>query len=89
MHNQAQVILYTKPGCHLCEVMRREILASGCEGEYTLEEVNIESDPVLLERYRVEIPVLTINGVEAFKHRLDAQEFKLKLRALAREPLTD
>ena len=82
MYTKAQVILYTKPGCHLCEVMRRELLASGCEGEYTLEEVNIESDPRLLEQYRFDIPVLTINGVEAFKHRLKAQEFKLKLRAL-------
>lgn len=83
MLKKAQVILYTKPGCHLCEVMRERVLASGCEGEYVLEEINIESDPALLERYRLDIPVLTINGVEAFRHRLEAQDFKLKLRALA------
>ena len=82
MQTKAQVILYTKPGCHLCEVMRREILASGCEDEYTLEEVNIETDAALLERYRFEIPVLTINGVEAFRHRLEAKEFRTKLREL-------
>jgi hypothetical protein len=83
MHTKARVILYTKPGCHLCEVMKGKILAAGCEDQYTLEEVNIESDPLLLEKYRVEIPVLTINGAEAFKHRLEAEEFRLKLRALA------
>ena len=82
MHTKAQVILYTKPGCHLCEVMRERIQAAGCEGEYTLEEVNIETDPALFARYRFEIPVLTINGVEAFKYGLEADEFKLKLRAL-------
>jgi glutaredoxin len=79
---RARIILYTKPGCHLCEVMREQIHAAGCEDEYTLEEVNIESDPELFVRYRTEIPVLTINGVEAFRHRLDARKFKLKLRAL-------
>ncbi len=85
MNTKAQAILYTKPGCHLCQVMKEQILAAGCEGQYTLEEVNIESDPELLEKFRVEIPVLTINGVEAFKHRLEAEEFRLKLRALAED----
>lgn len=90
MHTKAQVILYSKTGCHLCEVMRREILASGCESEYTLEEVNIETDAALMERYRLEIPVLTIDGVEAFKHRLSAREFRLKLREMgARHPEID
>jgi len=87
---KAQVTLYTKPGCHLCEEMRREMLTAGCEGEYTLEEVNIESDEGLWQRYRFDIPVLTINGVEAFRHRLKAQEFRDKLRALGHdESLTD
>ena len=79
MNPKSRVILYTKPGCHLCEEMKAEILKAACADLYTLEEVNIESDRDLLARYRFEIPVLLIDGVEAFRHRLKAEEFKAHL----------
>jgi hypothetical protein len=79
MESKSRIILYTKPGCHLCEVMKQEILAAQCDDLYTLEEVNIESDPELLRRYRFEIPVLSMDGVEAFKGRLSAGEFRAYL----------
>ncbi|HWT01872.1 MAG TPA: glutaredoxin family protein [Pyrinomonadaceae bacterium] len=82
MTAKAHVILYTRPGCHLCEEAKREMLAAGCGGEYTLEEVNIETDPALKERYSWEIPVVLINNVKAFKYRLTADEFRRKLRRL-------
>jgi glutaredoxin len=70
------VIIYSRPGCHLCEEAKVAIRAAGCDAHYTLEEINIESDRELLERYRYDIPVITINGVEAFRHRVSAREFK-------------
>jgi glutaredoxin len=81
LRNKARVILYSKPGCHLCEEMKAEMSQAGCAGLYSLEEINIESEAMLLERYRNDIPVLIINGVEAFKHRLRAEEFKARLAA--------
>ncbi len=81
---KAHIILYTRPGCHLCEEAKQEILAANCADEYALEEVNIESDPALIELYGWEIPVILINGVKAFKYRLTAGEFKRKLRRLSR-----
>ena len=71
-----RAILYSKPGCHLCEEMKEEMSKAGCSGLYELEEVNIEGDSALFARYRYEIPVLSINGVEAFRHRLRADEFR-------------
>lgn len=59
------------------------MLAAGCADEYVMEEVNIETDETLREQYGWEIPVVVINGVKAFKYRLSAREFKLKLRRLA------
>ena len=76
MRQKTHVKLYTRPGCHLCEDAKQEILSANCADEYVLEEVNIDNDPALLERYRYEIPVITINGIKAFKHRLTATEFK-------------
>jgi len=85
MKNKARVIFYTRPGCHLCEEARLEILAADCADQYVLEEVNIADDDALTELYGWEIPVVTINGIKAFKYRLTAAEFKRKLKRLARE----
>jgi len=79
---RATVTIYTRPGCHLCDEAKAAIEASGCTGEYSLEEVNIDEDPVLRERYGYDIPVIFINGVKVFKHRVDPGEFKRKLRRL-------
>ncbi|MDQ5847189.1 MAG: glutaredoxin family protein, partial [Acidobacteriota bacterium] len=77
--NQAHVVIYSRPDCHLCEDAKQIMEASGCAEEYTLDEINIESDPELLKRYRYDIPVITINGVEAFRHRLTAEEFRQRI----------
>lgn len=75
-----RVIIYSRPGCHLCEEAKKVIEASGYRGEYTLEEINIESDAELLRRYRYDVPVIMINGKEAFRHRVAAQEFLEKMK---------
>lgn len=83
---KATVTIYTKPGCHLCDEAKASMQASGCGAEFMLEEVNIDNDPSLFEQYKYDIPVIFINGVKAFKHRVEAREFKRKLRRLARDP---
>lgn len=80
MIKPAQVRLYTRPGCHLCEEMLREMLAADCADEYLLEEINIDDDPALKESYGLKIPLLTINGKTAFKYRLTAAEFRQRIR---------
>lgn len=76
-----RVIIYSRPGCHLCEEAKTAIQAAGCDGQYELEEVNIETDPDLLRRYRFEIPVITIDGVETFRNRVGSEEFRRAIRA--------
>jgi len=74
-----QVILYTRPGCHLCDEAKLAMQAADCDNEYTLQEINIESDRELLRRYQYDIPVITLDGVEAFRHRLTSEEFRERL----------
>jgi glutaredoxin len=76
MEKKTRVVLYTKAGCGLCEKMKTEMKRADVENLYTLEEIDIEKDQELFAQYRYEIPVLLINGVEAFRHRLNAAEFK-------------
>jgi hypothetical protein len=82
LETKARVVLYSKPDCHLCEEMKAEMSKAGCVGLYSLEEINIESDAELFARYRFEIPVLCINGVEAFRHRLLAEDFRSRVMTL-------
>ena len=77
---KAHVIIYSRPGCHLCDEAKQTIEAAGCVNEYTLEEINIESAPDLLRRYQYDIPVITIDGVEAFRHQLTGEGFLQKLQ---------
>jgi glutaredoxin len=79
MFKTALVTLFTKPGCHLCEEAKREMVAAECSEYYSLQEVNIQSDPELLKRYSLDIPVVTINGVEQFRHRLTSTEFRRRV----------
>lgn len=71
-----QLTLYSKPGCHLCDVMKAVIDAVGARVPLALEVVDITTDPALLERYGVEIPVLLIDGRKAAKHRLTERELE-------------
>jgi glutaredoxin len=77
---KARVTLYTRPGCHLCDEAKQAMRAALCEEQYTLREINIDLDPDIARRYGWDIPVILINGVETFRHRLTASEFKRELR---------
>jgi glutaredoxin len=59
----AQLVLYSRPGCHLCEQALEELVALHAEGYgFELVEVDIESDEALLRRMLERIPVLELNG---------------------------
>ena len=77
--SKPHVIIYSRPGCHLCDEAKAAIQNAGCHESFTLEEINIESDGELLRKYKYDIPVITIDGVEAFKHRVKAQDFKIRV----------
>jgi glutaredoxin len=63
-----RVTLYHAPGCHLCESARRVLEQVRGEIPFELEEVDIESDPELERLYRERIPVVAVDGDEAFTY---------------------
>ena len=65
------VTVYGKPGCHLCEEARDVVLAVRRERDFVLEEVDISLDPVLHRDYGERIPVVAVDGEEAFQYRVD------------------
>jgi len=85
MPKKLRVVLYTKAECSLCEEMKQQMIQANCGELYALEEVDIEGDATLFTQYRYEIPVLSVNGVEAFRHRLIAEEFRAYVTSLVND----
>jgi hypothetical protein len=57
------VVLYTRPGCHLCDEAREVILSlRDSIGGFELREVDIDSDDELHRRFLERIPVLEVDG---------------------------
>jgi glutaredoxin len=45
-----------------------------------LREIDISKDPALEKRYGEDVPVLFVNGSQAFKHRAKATDLRERLR---------
>ena len=65
------VVLYGRPGCCLCDDARDVLLRVRAAHPFSLDERDIESDHELLRAYLERIPVVTIDGVEAFELFVD------------------
>lgn len=65
------VQLFTKRGCTLCDQAKDVLARAAMERPHTLEAVDI-TDPENMQywdRYKYDIPVLSINGIYWAKHR--------------------
>jgi glutaredoxin len=68
------VVVYSRKGCHLCEVVKQSLERLKGEAEFQWREVDIDGDPELREKYNEEVPVVFIDGRKAFKYRMEEQE---------------
>lgn len=58
----ARVLLYSKPGCHLCDDARAVIRTVCAEVGEGYDEVDITASADLMRRYGEEIPVTMVDG---------------------------
>jgi len=76
----AVLVLYSRPGCHLCEQAVEELAALHAEGyRFELHEIDIESDEGLLRRMLERIPVLELNGEVVCELVLDQTSVRARL----------
>jgi hypothetical protein len=75
----SEVTLYGKPGCCLCDEAREAIEALRAERPFELHEVDVSLDPGLHRRYGERIPVVAIDGEEAFELGLDPAALRERL----------
>jgi glutaredoxin len=75
-----RLVLYTRPGCHLCDVARSELKAVG----EPFDEIDIDTDDALHAKYLEKIPVVTLDGEELFHFFVDQGALRGHLDRVAR-----
>ena len=65
--HRPRVVLYTRQGCHLCDIAKETLLQYG----QSPEEVDIDADPDLRARFDCCVPVVEIDGKIRFRGHVD------------------
>ena len=78
---QRRILVYSRPGCHLCELLIDELLPL-IRGRLELEVLDIESRPEWKLQYGVRIPVVEYAGETVCEHHLDTAAIRAILQAL-------
>jgi glutaredoxin len=81
---KTRVTIYSRPECHLCHEAEEIISHAVCRDEFEIAVINIDEHPELLEQFKNDIPVVFINGIKAFKQRVDPKDFCRKIRRLSK-----
>ena len=76
----ARVTLYSRPGCHLCDDARAVIEAVCAELGESYEELSIDDDPELADRFAEEIPVTFVDGRQHDFWRVNPDRLRKALR---------
>jgi len=73
------VIVYSRKGCHLCEVVKESLDKLSRRGGFIWREIDVDSDVELRRQFNDEVPVVFIDGYKAFKYHMNEQDFLRKI----------
>ena len=73
------VTLYSKPDCHLCDLVKQVISDVARRRRFRLEVRNILVDASDYERFHEAIPVVAVDGLEIARYRLTGHELEAAL----------
>jgi len=79
-----RTVVYSRPGCHLCEVAWELLEQHAPRLGLDLAKLDISSDPELERLYGSEIPVVFLDGHKLFKYRVDPRRLEAACRARRR-----
>jgi hypothetical protein len=78
---QADVVLYERDGCHLCE--ETGVLLDEMLGPDGYRRVDIDADDELVMRYGFRIPVVAVDGVDRLDVPISGPDLQALLRSLS------
>lgn len=73
------VTIYSRRGCHLCEVAMEKVRAIQSEYAFSIEEIFIDGNNELIELYGEQVPVIHIDGKPHDFFRIDEERFRAAL----------
>jgi glutaredoxin len=74
-----EVVVYSRKGCHLCEIVKETLTKLERRGGFQWREVDVDTNDELRRQFTDEVPVVFIDGRKAFKYRMDEREFLRRL----------
>ena len=74
-----ELTLLARAYCHLCDDMLAALRPLRGEFAFAVDEVNIDRDAALREKYDEHVPVLTAGSVELCRHTLDVAAVRAHL----------
>ena len=75
----ARVTVYSRPGCHLCEVAEETVARVCADLGEAFEVVMVDDDPELQRRFTDEVPVTFVDGSQHDFWRVDEQRLRAAL----------
>jgi hypothetical protein len=75
-----EVVLYSRPGCGLCDEARDVIVAERERSAFGFREVDVTGDDALELEYGIRIPVVLVDGEELFEIRVAPAAFAEAVR---------
>ena len=83
------VTIYSRRGCHLCEVVRRIAQRIQQDVPFHLEYVEVDSSPLWLERFGNRVPVILIDQQEACSGKITEGQLRRAIeKARWRSPIS-
>lgn len=79
----AHVQLYTRQRCHLCDVAKEALDRVRTAEPFELEIIDVDTDPTLVDKYGLEVPVILVDGKKVAKYRVDEAALLKRLRGVA------
>jgi glutaredoxin len=75
----ARVTVYTRVGCHLCEVAEADVGRICGELGESWSAVDVDADPALRAEYGDQVPVILVDGREHGFWRVEEDRFRAAL----------
>jgi hypothetical protein len=79
--DSSRIRVYSRPGCHLCELLIEELLPL-IRGRLPLEVINIDGHPELTDDYGTRIPVVEFAGRDVCQYHLDTAAIRAILSTI-------
>jgi len=77
----SEVVVYSRPDCHLCAEAMEQLRALQGELGFGLLELDIDRNPELQRAYFERIPVIALDGEELFDFFVDESVLRERLES--------